>query len=49
MNLFHFPSLASARATEAGIAPYPASCPGFSLKPRSVGRSIVTFTVIGRR
>ena len=23
MNLFHFPSLASARATDAGIAPYP--------------------------
>ena len=49
MNRCHFPSDANARATDAGIAPYPASCPGFSASPRSVGKSIVTLTVTGLR
>ena len=49
MNLFHVASEANSRATDAGIAPYPESWPGFSAKPNKVGRSIVTLTVTGRR
>ena len=48
-NLCHVPSAANFRATDAGIAPYPASCPGFSANPNKVGRSTATLIVIGRR
>jgi hypothetical protein len=46
MNRLHCESEASDLAKDAGIAPYPTSCPGFSASPRRVGKSTVTLTVI---